>query len=217
MILINLLPHREAARKRKREAFYAALGLSALIGGLIAGGIFLWYQARLSAQETRNVFLQGEIVRLDGQIKEIANLQAEISALKARQQAVEDLQADRNLPIHLLNELIKQLPDGVFITKLTQKAPTLIEFSGSAQSDERVSELLKNLNYNSDWIGSPELIEIVGTQFLLGKDSRRVSNFAMKATMKRAAVAPASTASAPLSSASSVSGSVTATITPTKP
>ncbi len=113
MILINLLPHREAARKRKREAFYTSLGMSALLGGLIAGGIFAWYAAQIAHQQGKNLVLQTEIKRLEGQIKEISTLQQEIAALRARQQAVEDLQADRNMPVHLLNEIVRQLPDGV--------------------------------------------------------------------------------------------------------
>ena len=126
MILINLLPHREAARKRRRETFYATLGASAVIGGAIAGAVFLWYQAQISSQQARTTLLKSEIVRLDGQIKDIANLQTEIAALRARQQAVEDLQADRNLPVHMLNELVRQLPDGVYITSMKQVGQSLI-------------------------------------------------------------------------------------------
>ena len=84
MILINLLPHREAARKRKREAFYATLGLSALAGGVISGAIFLWYAAQISDQQAKNTVLSSEIKRLEGQIKDIASLQQEIAGLRAR-------------------------------------------------------------------------------------------------------------------------------------
>ena len=112
MILINLLPHREAARKRRRETFYATLGLSAVLGGVIAGMAFLWYQAQISSQQSKNGLLQSAITKLEAEIKEISTLQAEIAALRARQQAVEDLQGDRNMPVHLLNELVRQLPDG---------------------------------------------------------------------------------------------------------
>jgi type IV pilus assembly protein PilN len=189
MILINLLPHREAARKRRRELFFATLGLSALVGVVVAGLVFGWYQAKIGIQEERNRFLTQEITKLDGQIKEIANLQAEISALRARQQAVEDLQSDRNLPVQLLNELVAQMPDGVFINRLSQRGPTAIEFGGSAQSDERVNELLKNLTYGSEWIGSPELIEITAGQFQVAPNNpqgaRRISNFSMRAALKR--------------------------------
>ena len=201
MILINLLPHREAARKRRREAFFATLGVSALMGGVIAGGIFLWYAAQISNQQSKNVVLQTEIKRLEGQIKDIAALQEEISALRARQQAVEDLQADRNLPVHLLNEMVRQLPDGVYITNMKQENQ-VVSINGIAQSNERVSELLRNLSNNSAWLTKPELVEIVAATVALGKEQRRVANFQMKVRLLRSsetqkAASSASAASAP--------------------
>ena len=186
MILINLLPHREAARKRRKELFFAALGGSALLGGLIAGTIYLWYAAQISQQQDTNLVLQTENKRLDGQIKEIATLQSEIAALRARQQAVEDLQADRNMPVHLLNELVKQLPDGVYVTSLKQDNQ-VISISGMAQSNERVSELLRNLGSKSLWLTRPELIEITASSVALSaRDQRRVSNFTMRTRLLRA-------------------------------
>lgn len=199
MILINLLPHREAARKRKRETFFATLGASALVGGVISGAIFLWYTAQISTQQSKNMLLQNEIKRLEGQIKDIANLQTEIAALRARQQAVEDLQADRNLPVHLLNELVKQLPDGVYVTAMRQDNQT-VTLQGMAQSNERVSELLRNLGNNSPWLAKPELIEIVAANVSLSaRETRRVSSFNVRVRLVRASEAQkaASGASAP--------------------
>ncbi|HYF19132.1 MAG TPA: PilN domain-containing protein [Ramlibacter sp.] len=185
MILINLLPHREAARKRKREAFYASLGVAGLAGGVIAGAIFLWYAAQISAQQGKNMVLETEIKRLEGQIREISTLQQEIAALRARQQAVEDLQADRNMPVHLLNELVKQLPDGVYIASVKQDNQT-VTITGSAQSNERVSELLRNLGNNSPWLTRPELVEIVaGSVALTPRENRKVSNFNMRVRVLR--------------------------------
>lgn len=200
MILINLLPHREAARKRRREAFFATLGVSALMGGVIAGAIFLWYAAQISNQQSKNVVLQSEIKRLEGQIKDIATLQEEIAALRARQQAVEDLQADRNLPVHLLNEMVRQLPDGVFITNLKQENQ-VVTILGVAQSNERVSELLRNLSNNSPWLTKPELIEIVSSSIALGKEQRRVANFQMKVRLLRTSEAQKAAAGATAASA----------------
>ena len=185
MILINLLPHREAARKRRRESFYATLGAAALLGGLIAGAAYVWYQAQISSQQSKNTYLQSEIKKLESEIKEISTLQAEIAALKARQQAVEDLQGDRNMPVHLLNELVRQLPDGVYLASMKQNDRT-VTLQGMAQSNERVSELLRNLGNSSPWLVKPELVEITaGTVALSPRDQRRVANFTMRIGLKR--------------------------------
>lgn len=210
MILVNLLPHREAARKRRREAFYAALGASAIAGAFIAGGIYLWYAAQISNQQGRNMVLQTEIKRLEGQIKDIANLQAEIAALRARQQAVEDLQADRNMPVHLLNELVKQLPDGVYISSLKQENQT-VSLTGTAQSNERVSELLRNLGGKSPWLSKPELVEITAGSVAVGPgDQRRVANFTMRVRLLRASEAQKLAPAAGAASAPSVGASAPA-------
>jgi type IV pilus assembly protein PilN len=186
VILINLLPHREAARKRRREIFFATLGLAALAGVLICGAAYSWYLTQIESQRGRNTFLQSEITRLDGQIKDIATLQAEITSLKARQTAVEDLQGNRNMPVYLLSELVKQLPDGVYINSLKQENQTIL-ITGIAQSNERVSELLRNFANNSPWLSKPELVEITaGTVALSPRDQRRVSNFSMRVGINRA-------------------------------
>lgn len=185
MILINLLPHREAARKRRRDTFYATLGAAALLGGLIAGAAYVWYQAQISGQQSKNAFLKTEITKLEAEIKEISTLQSEITALRARQQAVENLQGDRNLPVHLLNELVRQLPDGVYLASMKQEDRT-VTLQGMAQSNERVSELLRNLGTNSPWLVKPELVEITaGTVALSARDQRRVANFTMRIGLKR--------------------------------
>ncbi len=193
-ILINLLPHREAARKRRREVFYVSLGASALAGALVSGGIYSHYDSRISSQQARNATLQAEIGKLEVQIKDIANLQQEITALKARQQAVENLQADRNMPVHLLNELVRQLPDGVFLSNVKQDGQ-LVTLAGVAQSNERVSELLRNLANNSPWLARPELVEIVaGTADVSARDRRRVGNFNIRVRILRASEVKTDTA-----------------------
>jgi type IV pilus assembly protein PilN len=204
VILINLLPHREAARKRRREMFYAALAGSAFAGMMVAGGIYLWYAAQISDQQARNLVLTTEIRRLEAQIKDIATLQEEIAALRARQQAVEDLQSDRNVPVHLLNELVAQLPDGVYLTSMRQ-TNNVVAVTGIAQSNERVSELLRNLSGGSAWITKPELVEIIaGNVALNPRDNRRVSNFTMRMTLLRAAEAQKAAAAASAASAPAV-------------
>jgi len=189
MILINLLPHREAARKRRKDLFNVSLGVSALLGGIVAGTIFLWYQAAITQQQGNNLVLETEIKKLEGQIKDIAGLEAEIAALRARQQAVEDLQSDRNLPVHLMTELVNQLPDGVYINKMTQLEQQ-VSLTGVAQSNERVSELLRNLANNTPWFSKPELIEITsGSANISPKEQKKVYNFTIKVKLMRASEA----------------------------
>ncbi len=186
MILINLLPHREAARKQRRDRFNISLVLAALVGVMIAVAIFLWFQAQISVQKDKNQLLSKEIKVLEGQIRDIAGLETEIAALRARQQAVEDLQADRNQPVHLLTELVKQLPDGIYISSMRQDNQN-VTLQGVAQSNERVSELLRNLANNSPWFSKPELVEIVsGTIALSSKEQKRISNFSIRVKLLRA-------------------------------
>lgn len=189
MILINLLPHREAARKRRRETFQATMVASAMAGLAIAGLIYWWFQMQITDQQDKNNFLRGEIQVLEKQIKEIATIEEEIAALQARQKAVEDLQSDRNLPVHLLNELVKQLPDGVYVTSLKQ-ADQVVTMQGMAQSNERVSEMLRNLTNNTPWFSKPELVEIIAANVSLSpKDQRRVASFNLRFRLVRSSEA----------------------------
>lgn len=180
MILINLLPHREAAHKRRKEAFQATMLMSLLAGVALSVLIYAWFQYQIEQQQGRNAFLKSEIAVLDTQIKEIAGLEGEITALRARQKAVEDLQADRNLPVHLLTELVQQIPEGVYVSQLRQVDQS-IEMKGVAQSNERVSEMLRNLSDNTPWFAKPDLQEIVAsTVTLTPRDQRKVVNFNLR-------------------------------------
>lgn len=177
MILINLLPHREAARKRRKEAFQVTMFLSIVVGLLVAAVIYWWFQTRIENQQDRNAYLGSQIAVLDTQIKEIAGLEGEINALRERQKAVEALQANRNLPVHLLSELVRQLPEGVYISSIKQNGLN-VEMRGVAQSNERVSEVLRNLSGNTPWFAKPNLKEIVASTVALSpKDQRKVVNF----------------------------------------
>lgn len=211
MILVNLLPHREEARKRRRDTFNVMAAVAALVGGLIGGGIFLWYQGQISEQQSVNRTLQSEIKKLEEQIKDVAKLQEEIAALRARQQAVEDLQSDRNLPVHLLNELVRLLPDGTYVTGMKQENQT-VALDGSAQSNDRVSELLHNLGNKTPWMRKPELVEIVaGTVALSAREQRRVANFKMKVGLARSSeVKPVASAPAAVKPALAVDSSAPA-------
>lgn len=197
MILINLLPHREAARKKQKDQFFTQLGLSALLGGIVCGAVFTWYQGQITSQQDRNAFLQAEIKKLEEEIKDIANLQREIASLRARQTAVENLQGDRNLPVHLLDELVAQLPDGVYLSSMKQDNRSVL-LVGVAQSQERVSDLLRNLSNNSQWLVRPELVEIVAAKASVSaRDQRRVSNFTIRVSLLRPSAAPAAGSATP--------------------
>jgi type IV pilus assembly protein PilN len=208
VILINLLPHREEKRQRRKIAFFAGLGVAAAAGLAVVGVWFLVVQQLTSVQQDRNTFLKTEISKLEVQIKDIASLRAEIESLKARQKAVEDLQIDRNLPVHLLNELVKQTPEGIYFRAIKQDGQSL-NVSGVAQTQERISEFLRNTAYNSEWLVRPELIESKSTSVTgANREQRRLFDFSMRLNVKRPqdkaatpavpAVAPAAPASAPV-------------------
>jgi len=158
--------------------------LAAVLGGGISALAHTTVQSQVDAQRVRNGFLQEETKKLEEQIKDIAGLQAEIASLKARQAAVENLQLDRNTPVYLLDELVKRLPDGVYLVSIKQENQT-VQMVGVAQSQERVSELLRNLN-GSKWLSRPELVEIVSTmQNVSPREQRRVSSFTLRAGLTR--------------------------------
>lgn len=184
MIRINLLPHREARRKQRQKDFVALLLLSGIFGALIVIAVGAYFSSQLSDQQQRNSFIKAENTRLDGEIKEVANLKQEIEALKARQQAVEDLQSDRNQPVYLMDELAQQVPEGVYLKSFRQDGQRVL-LNGYAQSNERVSELLRNLGNQSPWLERPDLIEIRSTGIGAGKDAKKVFEFTINAGIKR--------------------------------
>lgn len=184
MIRINLLPHREERRKLRKAAFMRLLLLSALMGGAIALAIGGFIAAKIANQNQRNDYIKAENAKLDSQIKEIATLKQEIEALKARQQAVEDLQSDRNQPVYLMDELVKQVPEGIYLRAFKQESQRVV-INGYAQSNERVSELLRNLGNNSPWLERPDLIEIRSTALGQGRDAKKVFDFTVNVGIKR--------------------------------
>lgn len=184
MIRINLLPHREEKRKQRKKEFVAMLLLSAIVGALIVIAVGGYFANQLSEQEQRNNFIKTENARLDEEIKEVASLKQEIDALKARQQAVEDLQSDRNQPIYLMDELAQQVPEGVYLKSIKQDGQRVL-LNGYAQSNERVSELLRNLGNHSPWLERPDLIEIRSVGIGQGKDAKKVFEFSINAGIKR--------------------------------
>ncbi len=202
MILINLLPHREEKRRLRKQAFFAGLGLSLAAGALIVALAYGVQAQMISGQQERNQYLRSAITKLDEEIKDVSALKAEIESLKARQRAVEDLQTGRNMPVYLLNELVAQTPEGIYLTSIRQSGEQVV-VTGNAQTNERVSEFLRNTNSKSAWLEKPELVEIkVGAQpqgNKAARDNRRLFEFTMRLNLKRPAeMAPAAASGVPM-------------------
>lgn len=204
MIKINLLPHREEKRQQKKHDFYTLLVLASIIGVVIIIAVGIFNATEILVQNQRNHLIKAENDKLDEEIKEIATLREEIDGLKARQQAVEDLQGDRNQPVYLLSELVTQTPEGIYLKSVKQDGQRVV-LSGYAQSNERVSEYLKNLNGHSDWLSKPELVVINAVGLGQGKAARKVFEFTVNVAIKRprdqeAAAAAAASGSVPAGS-----------------
>jgi type IV pilus assembly protein PilN len=180
MIRINLLPHREEKRRQRKNAFFAMLVVALIIGGVVVLAVGGFIQTKISDQAQRNDFIKTENARLDAQIAEIKTLKQEIDALRARQQAVEDLQSDRNQPVYLMDELVKQVPEGIYLKSFKQSGQRVI-INGFAQSNERVSELLRNLSNSSPWLERPDLIEIRAAT----ANNKKVFDFTINVGIKR--------------------------------
>ena len=179
---INLLPHREERRKRARTHFAVLGAMTAALGIVIVAAVWFIYQQRIGAQEDRNKFLKSEIAKLDKEIDEIKEVKDKIAALLARKQVIETLQADRVQTVYLLDELVRQMPEGVFLKSVKQKGPG-VELVGYAQSNARVSTLMRNIE-SSPWLASPNLVEIKAAT--LGK--MRISEFNLRLALKRPTV-----------------------------
>lgn len=185
MIRINLLPHREAKRKQKQAAFAALLAFGGLLGAALVLMVGGYNASVIATQNQRNEVLKQANAELDVKIKKIANLKSEIEALKARQQAVEDLQGDRNQPVYLLDELVRQTPEGVYLKSFRQDGQKVL-LNGVAQSQERVAELLRNLSGNSPWLERPDLTEVRAVTLAQSKTGRKVVEFTLNVSIKRA-------------------------------
>ncbi|HEU4851307.1 MAG TPA: PilN domain-containing protein [Telluria sp.] len=215
MIRINLLPHREARRKQKQAAFIALLAASGVLGLAVVLAVGAYNASRVSIQESRNAVLVEANAELDKKITEIATLKQEIEGLKARQQAVEDLQGDRNQPVYLLDELVRQIPDGVYLKMFRQDGQRVL-MTGVAQSQERVAELLRNLTSSSPWLERPDLAEVKAIDAPGGK-GRKVVEFTLAVAVKRPRDKDAEGAPGTQSGAASVSTATGAAAGGTKP
>ena len=181
---INLLPWRDELRKRREKEFIITAVIAALMMGGVVLGVHLHYESRIAYQNQRNTFIETEISALDKKIKEIENLKKERDRLIARTKVIQDLQAGRPEIVHVFDELVTTLPDGVYYTKVAQKGRGL-NLHGVAQSNARVSSLMRSLS-TSTWFENPSLVEI--TADLQKKRAVRLSKFKLnvsQATKKK--------------------------------
>jgi len=186
---INLLPHREERRKRSRQHFATVSGGTAIVGIALAFLMYQYYERQISTQSDRNNFLATEIKKLDKDIAEINDLRNQIQALLARKQIIETLQADRAQTVHLLEQMVRQMPEGVYLKSMKQTSQK-VHVIGYAQSNARVSTLMRNIEA-SPWLDQPLLVEVKsGTT----ADKKRVSQFEMYLQLKRASAKDAAKA-----------------------
>jgi len=218
MIRINLLPHREMRRERRKKDFLVLSVLTGIAGAAVALVVALGINGQIETQDARNNFIKRENAKLDEQIKEIALLKQEIEALRARQEAVESLQRDRTLPVHVMDELVKHTPEGIQLKQLRQ-VERRITLNGFAQSNERVSQLLRSLAHDTPWLERPELVEIkavtLGKPDARGKQKdpagdRRVYQFSLNASIKAPVSADENAPARPVAGAPAAVASATA-------
>jgi type IV pilus assembly protein PilN len=185
MIRINLLPHREEKRKRREQQFAVLAGMAGLVGLAVAGGVYFFLDSQETQQQRNVAYMKAEIDKLDKQIEEIRKIREETASLLAKKQVVESLQSNRSEPVQLLDQLLRQLPEGVYLKAIKQTGPK-VNLIGYAQSNARVSTLMRNLGA-SPYLENPELVKIEAVPSPTNPSSR-VNEFNMNISVKRAQV-----------------------------
>jgi type IV pilus assembly protein PilN len=183
MIRINLLPHREEKRKRRQQQFLVLAGFAAVLGAAVVGVVYLYLDNQVTQQRNNVAYMKSEIDKLDKQIEEIRKIREETASLLAKKRVVEGLQANRSEPVQLLDQLLRQLPEGVYLRSIKQSGPK-VNLTGYAQSNARVSTLMRNLGA-SPYLENPELVEIKAVPSP-DKSGNRVNEFNMNISIKRA-------------------------------
>jgi|LNFM01.1.fsa_nt_gb type IV pilus assembly protein PilN len=178
---INLLPHREMRRKQQQQHFLVMLGVVVVTGAAIWFGVHTYLDGVLNNQQARNKYLEEEIVKIDKEIAEINKLKEQIAALLKRKQVVETLQSNRAEVVHLLDQLVRQLPDGMYLKSIKQSG-TKVSISGFTQSQARVSTLMRNLE-SSQYLQNASLVEIKS----VSQGGQRLNEFTMNIDVTRAA------------------------------
>lgn len=179
MIRINLLPHREAKRKARRQQFYALLGMVSVLAGLIWFLGFGILDRQIAAQIQRNEFLKSEIAVLNKEIEEIKKLKAQTDALLARKNVIEALQANRTETVHLFNQLARQVPEGIYLRGIKQTGAK-VTLTGYAQSNARITTLMNNLD-ESPLMEGTRLIETKGESV----GNKRLNAFSVETMIER--------------------------------
>jgi type IV pilus assembly protein PilN len=181
MIRVNLLPHREEKRKRRQQQFGVLAVIAAVIGLVVSGGVWFFLDQQEAQQRANVAYMKAEIDKLDKQIEEIRKIREETASLLAKKQVVEGLQSNRSEPVQLLDQLLRQLPEGVYLKSIKQAGPK-VNVVGYAQSNARVSTLMRNLGA-SPYLENPELVEIKAVT--PDKSGNRVNEFNMNISIKR--------------------------------
>ena len=179
MIRINLLPHREEKRKARQKQFAILAGFAAFVGLAVAGLLWVIFDAQIDNQKNRNKYLTDEIVKLDKQIDEIKRIREETASLLSKKQVVEGLQSNRSEPVYLLDQLLRQLPEGLYLKSFKQTGAK-ISVTGYAQSNARVSAFMRNIEA-SPYLGSPNLVEIKAVTI----NTQRANEFILEFVIKR--------------------------------
>jgi type IV pilus assembly protein PilN len=183
MIRVNLLPHREEKRKRRQQQFAAIAAFSVVLGLVAAGAVWFFLDQQVEQQRANVAYMKAEIGKLDKQIEEIRKIREETASLLAKKQVVEGLQSNRSEPVQLLDQLLRQLPEGIYLKQIKQTG-VKVNVVGYAQSNARVSTLMRNLGA-SPYLENPELVEIKAV-LLDNNPNKRVNEFSMNISIKRA-------------------------------
>ena len=183
MIRVNLLPHREEKRKRRQQQFLGIAVFSVILGLVAAGAVWFFLDQQVEQQRANVAYMKAEIGKLDKQIEEIRKIREETASLLAKKQVVEGLQSNRSEPVQLLDQLLRQLPEGIYLKQIKQTG-VKVNVMGYAQSNARVSTLMRNLGA-SPYLENPELVEIKAV-LLDNNPNKRVNEFSMNISVKRA-------------------------------
>ena len=179
MIRINLLPHREEKRKARQKQFAILAGFAAAVALAVAGLLWVVFDAQIDNQKSRNKYLNDEISKLDKQIDEIKRIREETASLLSKKQVVEGLQSNRSEPVYLLDQLLRQLPEGLYLKSIKQTGAK-ISVTGYAQSNARVSAFMRNIEA-SPYLGNPNLVEIKAVTV----NTQRANEFILDFLIKR--------------------------------